>query len=166
MDDVYKMLPRNERLHVATEVAHGLHDFHSLQDGKGRTAVIHSDIAVRQFLKINGRFQLNDFNTAKLIYQNSETGDLCPQYVGKAKDKVSVLIIVRVHNLLSHGLLIIIINNNMFGTRTKNRSPEEMLQDHNEVTEMIDGKLHLEAFFRALGSIELTVRVLVNFEKN
>ena len=150
MDDVYKMLPRNERLHVATEVAHGLHDFHSLQDEKGRTAVMHTDIAVRQFVKINGIFQLNDFNFAKLVYQNSETGDLCPQYMGKAKDKVSVYII-RVHNLQLHEFfLMIIMNNNVFGI--KNRSPEEMLLlDRNEVTEMMDGELQYVEAFESFG---------------
>ena len=88
MDDVYKDLPQNVRLRVATEVAHGLYDLHSLQDDEGRTAVIHTDIAVRQFIKINGVFQLNDFNTAKLVYQDSVTGMICPSYMGKASDKV------------------------------------------------------------------------------
>ncbi len=69
-------------------MAHGLRDLHALKDAKGRTAVIHTDVAVRQFVKIDGRFQLNDFNTARLRKQNSETGDLCEEYMGKAKDKV------------------------------------------------------------------------------
>ena len=146
MDDVYKTLPRNERLQVATDVAHGLHDLHSLQDEKGRTAVMHTDIAVRQFVKINGIFQLNDFNFAKLVYQNSETGDLCPQYMGKAKDKVSVYII-RVHNLQLHESFLMIIMNNK-----KNRSPEEMLLlDRNEVTEMMDGELQYVEAFESFG---------------
>ena len=94
------MLPKKDRLRVATEVAHGLRDFHALQDEKGRTAVIHTDIAVRQFLKINGVFQLNDFNTAKLLYKNSLTGEICPRYMGKAKDKVSSLGSMRLFHMM------------------------------------------------------------------
>ncbi len=93
LDDAYESIPLNNRLQIATDVAHGLFDFHSLKDEKGRTAVIHTDIAVRQFVQIKGRFRLNDFNTAKLVYQHSETGDLCKQYMHKAKDKVSVPIV-------------------------------------------------------------------------
>ena len=107
---------------------------------------MHTDIAVRQFVKINGIFQLNDFNFAKLVYQNSETGDLCPQYMGKAKDKVSVYII-RVHNLQLHEFFLMIIMNNK-----KNRSPEEMLLlDRNEVTEMMDGELQYVEAFESFG---------------
>lgn len=36
------------------------------------------DIAVRQFISINGRYQLNDFNTAKFIHWSEKEQAVCP----------------------------------------------------------------------------------------
>ena len=107
LEDAYKELPNDERLRVAVEVARGLRDLHSLKDEKGRTIVLHTDIAVRQYLKLDGKFQLNDFNTAGMVYQRSRTRKLCWHQMHKARDKVSTVrrkILVRPFHFLINNL--------------------------------------------------------------
>lgn len=89
LEEAYKSLSLDSRLHVAVDLSRALFDLHSLSDNRGRSAVVHADIAVRQFLMINRRFKLNDFNTAGLIYKRQDNPDeICPHMISKAQDKV------------------------------------------------------------------------------
>mmetsp|Transcript_16878 Transcript_16878/g.31969 ORF Transcript_16878/g.31969 Transcript_16878/m.31969 type:complete len:89 (-) Transcript_16878:4892-5158(-) len=86
---MYKYLSLESRLSVAVDMSRALVDLHSLADNQGRSAIVHADIAVRQFLNIEGKFKLNDFNTAGLIYKRADEHDkICPHMISKAKDKV------------------------------------------------------------------------------
>lgn len=89
LENMYKSLSLDSRLSVAVDISRALVDLHSLGDSVGRSAIVHADIAVRQFLNIDGKFKLNDFNTAGLVYKRADNPDeLCPHMISKAKDKV------------------------------------------------------------------------------
>ncbi len=45
------------------------------------------DIGVRQYVMINGRYQLNDFNTAKFMQWNEKEQELCPDVSPKFVEK-------------------------------------------------------------------------------
>jgi hypothetical protein len=95
-------LSLDSRLNVAVDLSRALFDLHSLSDGEGRSAVVHADIAVRQFLSFNGKFKLNDFNTAGMIYKKADQPDkICPYMIPKANDKVSVCLSAVMSSLLS-----------------------------------------------------------------
>ncbi len=82
LEEVYPAMNKDQRLHAAVDVAKALADLHSLG------YVVHADIAVRQYLKIGGRFKLNDFNTSGMMYRRAKSGDICPFQIHKAGDKV------------------------------------------------------------------------------
>lgn len=82
LEEVYPTMNKDERLHAAVDVAKALADLHSLGH------VVHADIAVRQFLKIGGRYKLNDFNTSGMMHRRVQSGDICPFQIHKAGDKV------------------------------------------------------------------------------
>jgi hypothetical protein len=89
LENMYKSLSLDSRLSVAVDISRALFDLHSLADSEGRSAIVHADIAVRQFLNIDGQFKLNDFNTAGLIYKRVDQPDkICPHFISKARDKV------------------------------------------------------------------------------
>lgn len=71
-----------ERLHIAVQVAMGLAAVHN-SDKEGRSAIAHTDISPGQFVRVNGRFKLNDFNRARFLRTNVTDGSLCPFHVGK-----------------------------------------------------------------------------------
>ena len=82
LEEVYPTMKKDQRLHAAVDVAKALSDLHSLG------YVVHADIAVRQFLMIDGRFKLNDFNTSGMMHRREKSGDICPFKIHKAGDKV------------------------------------------------------------------------------
>ena len=45
------------------------------------------DIAIRQFILLNGRYKLNDFNTARPLYWNSKVNAVCPDVTNRFVDK-------------------------------------------------------------------------------
>jgi hypothetical protein len=79
-----------ERLHIAVQVAMGLAAVHN-SDKEGRSAIAHTDISPGQFVRVNGRFKLNDFNRARFLTTNITDGSLCPFYVGKNPGKYTTI---------------------------------------------------------------------------
>ena len=70
-----------ERLVVAYQVADALADVHN-SEKEGVAAVAHTDITTSQFLFLDGRYKLNDFNRCRFISWNNETDSPCAFYVG------------------------------------------------------------------------------------
>jgi len=82
-----KSKPQNERLKLATEAALGLAAVHNI-DGEGLSSVAHADLKGGQYLFINGRMKLADFNRARFIRRNSTAPDTaCTYTVGKNAGK-------------------------------------------------------------------------------
>lgn len=65
-----------ERLIVAYQVAIAINDVHSYPS-HDLTSISHTDIAMSQFVYIDGRYKLNDFNRCRFISINRETHQLC-----------------------------------------------------------------------------------------
>jgi serine/threonine protein kinase len=65
-----------ERLIVAYQVATAINDVHSYPKYES-TSISHTDIAMSQFVYIDGRYKLNDFNRCRFIAVNRETHQLC-----------------------------------------------------------------------------------------
>lgn len=114
----YAKFNKEEKFHIAIDITRGLSDFHhhindndTNEDSKPlpfEVGIVHSDIAVRQFLKIDGSFKLNDFNIAKFIRWNPTTKEKCLPTIGKP----------------GHG--------------DRNRAPEEYMTHENEIDEKVD----------------------------
>jgi serine/threonine protein kinase len=60
-----------------------LHNF----DEEGISSVAHSDIGPSQFVRTNGRYQLNDFNRARLLRRNVSNNSTCGFFVGSNPGK-------------------------------------------------------------------------------
>lgn len=74
-----RKLTSYERLRIAVQVSQALSDLHNFNHKA--PAVVHGDIMVNQFIKIDGVFKLNDFNRCHFMYWNttSDSGS-CPYY--------------------------------------------------------------------------------------
>lgn len=86
-------VPMKDRLDVALHIAKGLMDFHfpSYNDGTKinrvqKVAMAHTDITPSQFLFVNGRIKLNDFNRCRFIARRNN-GKACPFRVGSNPGK-------------------------------------------------------------------------------
>ena len=67
LSDVHGSNPsKDELLRIAHEVVSAVADAHHVDD-KGRATIAHADIHPGQFLKINGRYMLNDFNRCRFL---------------------------------------------------------------------------------------------------
>lgn len=84
--DPYKLdsndVSDNELLRISHRVASSVADAHHL-DEKGRATIAHTDIKPDQFIFVNGDYQLNDFNRARLLLWNSWKNEHCGFTVGK-----------------------------------------------------------------------------------
>ena len=58
-------------------------------DGEGRASVAHTDITPGQFILVDGKYKLNDFNRARLIRWDKEKNEPCGFHVGNNPGKVS-----------------------------------------------------------------------------
>eukprot|EP00554_Chaetoceros_debilis_P016313 CAMPEP_0194126954 /NCGR_PEP_ID=MMETSP0150-20130528/60262_1 /TAXON_ID=122233 /ORGANISM="Chaetoceros debilis, Strain MM31A-1" /LENGTH=503 /DNA_ID=CAMNT_0038820843 /DNA_START=223 /DNA_END=1734 /DNA_ORIENTATION=- len=91
-DDEPCKVPMRERLNVALEVARGVRDFHFAGAGAGaddRTVgnsngkryspatMAHTDVTPSQFVFVNGKIKMNDFNRCRFIARR-DNGDVCP----------------------------------------------------------------------------------------
>jgi serine/threonine protein kinase len=74
------MLSPIEKLRIATQGAMGLAALHNV-DKEGRASIAHTDIGSNQFILIDGRYKLNDFNRARFILRNKTDGSNCPYFV-------------------------------------------------------------------------------------
>lgn len=78
----------NELFDLAVDIAQSIADSH-LPDDKGRATVVHMDLKPDQFIKLNGKYVLNDFNLAKFITYDEEKGEYCNQASGYSEGRVS-----------------------------------------------------------------------------
>lgn len=67
---------KEELLQIAYDSAAGVADSH-LVDKKGRASIAHADIKPAQFLKVNGKYMLNDFNRARFLSWHYKTKKQC-----------------------------------------------------------------------------------------
>jgi len=70
-----------ERLIVAYQVATAIADMHSYPD-EDHPSIVHTDISTSQFIFINGRYKLNDFNRCRFIPIDKNTNKPCGFKVG------------------------------------------------------------------------------------
>lgn len=82
---------RGELFDLAVDIAQSVADSH-LPDDKGRATVVHMDLKPDQWIKLNGKYVLNDFNLAKFIAYNEEKGEYCNQASGYSDGRVSLLL--------------------------------------------------------------------------
>ena len=81
---------KNELLIIAHDIAASIADAHHY-DSKERATIVHADIKPNQFLNINGKYQLSDFNRCRFLSWNSEREEYCGFTVGKNGGKVREL---------------------------------------------------------------------------
>ncbi|CAJ1939965.1 unnamed protein product [Cylindrotheca closterium] len=82
----YDQLSQGQKLEIATQVAQALADVHDL-DGDGISSMSHGDFASKQYILIDGRFKLNDFNRGRFIRWNPTLNEPCPYTIEKNGDK-------------------------------------------------------------------------------
>mmetsp|Transcript_29633 Transcript_29633/g.61513 ORF Transcript_29633/g.61513 Transcript_29633/m.61513 type:complete len:480 (+) Transcript_29633:74-1513(+) len=71
-----------ERLNIALEVSQGLADVHDI-DGEGLSSVAHGDLKGQQYMIMDGKLQLGDFNRGRFLRRNStEPTTACPYTIG------------------------------------------------------------------------------------
>ena len=71
-----------QKLQMATQGAMGLAALHNI-DQEGLASLAHTDIGTGQFIFVDGRLKLNDFNRARFILKYKQNETNCPYYVGK-----------------------------------------------------------------------------------
>lgn len=54
----------------------------------GVPSIAHTDIAPGQFVKVKGRYKLNDFNRARFLAWSTKDNSVCPYYVGNNPGKL------------------------------------------------------------------------------
>ena len=74
-------LDSKRKLQLATQVAQGVADIHSIDGPEQPPSLVHNDINLANLIFTNdGRPVLNDFNIAILLKKHNETGETCPFY--------------------------------------------------------------------------------------
>ena len=82
----YDKLSQEQKLEIAVQITQGLVDVHDI-DGDGISSMSHGDFAAKQYILIDGRFKLNDFNRGRFIRWNPTLKEPCPYHIGKNGDK-------------------------------------------------------------------------------
>ena len=67
---------------AATQAAIGLAAVHN-SDIEGIASIAHTDISPMQFIKVNNRYKLNDFNRARFLRWSQTKKQACTYKVGK-----------------------------------------------------------------------------------
>jgi hypothetical protein len=67
----------DERFEIARDAAAALADFHHVDKKTGLATMMHGDVKDNQFLLLDGRYQLNDFNKATFLSWNPRTNQSC-----------------------------------------------------------------------------------------
>ena len=70
-----------EKLEMAYQVACGIADIHDAEEG-GMASVAHTDIKPSQFIHINGKWKVNDFNRCRFLREYKEDKSVCGLEVG------------------------------------------------------------------------------------
>jgi hypothetical protein len=82
LDYVYEQHPtKDELFQIAHDVAQSIADAHHLNE-QGQATVVHMDIKPDQWIRLEGRFKLNDFNLARMITWDPVTGESCDTATG------------------------------------------------------------------------------------
>eukprot|EP00980_Cylindrotheca_fusiformis_P021777 scaffold8600_cov111-Cylindrotheca_fusiformis.AAC.9 len=84
--DYYNDLTSHQKIQIATQVAQGLADVHNI-DGDGISSMSHGDYASKQYILIDGRFKLNDFNRGRFIRWNPTLKEPCTYTIGNNDGK-------------------------------------------------------------------------------
>jgi len=86
LDETYDELSQSQKLQIATQAAKALADVHDL-DGTGISSMSHGDFASKQYIFIDGRFKLNDFNRGRFIRWNNKLHEPCTYTIGSNDGK-------------------------------------------------------------------------------
>eukprot|EP00980_Cylindrotheca_fusiformis_P021776 scaffold8600_cov111-Cylindrotheca_fusiformis.AAC.8 len=84
--DYHRELESYQKIQIAVQVTQGLTDVHDI-DGDGISSISHSDFASKQYILIDGRFKLSDFNVGRLLGWNPKLKEPCPYTVGNNDSK-------------------------------------------------------------------------------
>jgi len=76
-------------LQIAHDVAQSVADAHHYDD-KGRATIAHTDLKPNQWIYLNGRYKLNDFNRCRFMSWNNERDQVCGFEVARNAGVVSV----------------------------------------------------------------------------
>ena len=64
------------------QAAMGVAAIHNV-DKEGQASIAHTDISPGQFIRIDGKYKLNDFNRARLIRWSPSKNRTCGYFIGK-----------------------------------------------------------------------------------
>lgn len=104
LSDVHESNPtKDDLLRIAHDVATSVADAHHV-DERGRATIAHTDIKPAQFLKVNGRYMLNDFNRCRFLYWNRKRNRPC---AFQLKSNGSGVVSVIIFNILYRSLVFI-----------------------------------------------------------
>jgi len=70
-----------EKIELAYQVAQAIADMHDVEDD-GHASIAHTDITPSQFIFIDGRWKLNDFNRCRFMREHKEDHSVCGFHVG------------------------------------------------------------------------------------
>lgn len=74
----FSPLSRQQKLDFAIQASSGMADLHTIESRNGYAAMSHTDIMLNQWVWVDGRYKLNDFNRGHLFYWNEKKQESCP----------------------------------------------------------------------------------------
>lgn len=83
----YDRLSQNQKLQIATQVSQALADVQNLE-GNSISSMTHGDFASKQYILVDGRLKLSDFNRGRFLRWDTEKQEPCPYTIGKNDGKV------------------------------------------------------------------------------
>jgi len=75
------------KLQIATQVSQALADVFNLE-GNNISSTTHGDFASKQYILVDGRFKLIDFNRGRFLRWNTKKQEPCPYTIGRNDGKV------------------------------------------------------------------------------
>ena len=73
----------SQRFNIAMQVSWGVRDLHNFNGKGGVSAIAHADIMTNQFVLVEGKIKLSDFNRCTFLYWNSSSDEgNCPYHYG------------------------------------------------------------------------------------
>lgn len=95
------MYSRPNFLETALQVSTALTDVHNT-DKDGQASIAHTDITPSQFIMIDGKYKLNDFNRCRFIRWNRTDDKPCSYLVGRNPGKVSIHVVCIIGTVCCH----------------------------------------------------------------
>ena len=86
---------KNDLLRIAYDVAASVADAHHYDD-QGRATIAHTDLKPNQWIYLNGRYQLNDFNRCRFMSWSTDKDEACGFEVARNAGVVSTFATKRV----------------------------------------------------------------------